>query len=79
MHMVATLRLVSDVIRAGLRASDLSDTQQQLWVQATVLADEPKDAAALLSAGFAVGAGELRAIKEKALRSQAWKNAEMRL
>ena len=77
--MVAALRLVFDVIRAGLRASDLSDTQQRLWLQATVLAGEPKDAAALLSAGFAVGADERMAIKEKALRSQAWKDVEMRL
>lgn len=43
-----------------------------------MLADEPKDAA-LLSAGFAVGAGEYRAIREKALRSQAWKDVDMRL
>jgi propanediol dehydratase small subunit len=74
MHMVAAQRLVSDVIRAGLRTSDLSITQQRLWLQASVLADAPGDVAAMLAAKFAAGPEERLAIREKALRSQAWYN-----
>ena len=46
---------------------------------ATVLADAPKDAAALIAAGFAVSQETTQAIRVKSIRSGAWRSVEERM
>jgi hypothetical protein len=79
LSMMASQGLLVEVLRAGLRASDISSAQQQLWGQAAVRANAPKDAAALLAAGFVLAPETRREISEKALRSQEWYNVAKRL
>ena len=52
MHLLVRLRLVPDLLRAGLRADALSVTMQGLWVGEAVAAGLVDDARALLQAGF---------------------------
>ena len=73
MHAVARLGLVPDVLRAGLSAAQLTQSEQELWVMAVVTADRPADAAALLRGGFAGTEATLHDVALKAIRSGAWR------
>ena len=73
MHAVARLALVPDVLRAGLSAAELTQSEQELWVMAVVTADRPADAAALLRGGFAGTEATLHDVALKAIRSGAWR------
>ena len=79
LQLVVRLGLLPDVLGAGLRAEDLTTAQQELWVQATVIAGRAEDARLLLDAGFAASHDSRQAIRMKAIRSGAWRDVEGRL
>ena len=57
----------------------VTPAQQELWVQATVIAGRAEDARLLLDAGFAASHDSRQAIRMKAIRSGAWRDVEGRL
>ena len=73
MHLLVRLRLVPDLLRAGLRADALSVTMQGLWVGEAVTAGLVDDTAALLRAGFVPAPETLQDIRLRAIRSDSWK------
>ena len=79
LQLVVRLGLLPDVLGAGLRAEDLTTAQQELWVQATVIAGRAEDARVLLDAGFAASHESQQAIRMKSIRSGAWRDVEGRL
>jgi hypothetical protein len=79
MHLLVRLRLVPDLLHAGLRADALSVTMQELWLGEVVSANLPADAIALLDAGFALLPETAQDVRLKALRSDAWRDVERRI
>lgn len=79
MHLVLQLGLMPDVMRAGLRAQELTAAQQELWASAAVIAGRAEDAGMLLEAGFVASPATRQAIRLKSIRSGAWRNVEGRL
>jgi len=73
MHLLVRLRLVPDLLRAGLRAEGPSPTLQGLWVGEAVTAGLVDDARALIQAGFEAAPETLQDIRLRAIRSDAWK------
>ena len=73
MHILVRLRLVPDLLRAGLRADALSVTMQELWLGEAVTAGLVDDARALLQAGFEAAPETLMDIRLRAIRSDSWK------
>ena len=73
MHLLVRLRLVPDLLRAGLRAEGLSPTLQGLWLGEAVTAGLVDDARALIQAGFEAAPETLQDIRVRAIRSDAWK------
>jgi hypothetical protein len=73
MHILVRLRLVPDLLRAGLRADALSVTMQELWLGEAVTAGLVDDARALLQAGFEASPETLQDIRLRAIRSDSWK------
>ena len=73
-HLLVRLRLVPDLLRAGLRAKGLSPTMRGLWLGEAVTAGLADDARALLQAGFEASPETLQDIRLKAIRSDAWKD-----
>ena len=73
MHQLVRMRLVPDLLRAGLRADALSVTMQELWLGEAVTAGLVDDARALLQAGFEASPETLQDIRLRAIRSDSWK------
>jgi hypothetical protein len=73
MPLLVRLRLVPDLLRAGLRAEGLTPTLQELWVGEAVTAGLKDDTAALLRAGFVPAPETLQDIRLRAVRSDSWK------
>ena len=71
---VVRLGLVPDVLRAGLSAAELTQSEQEIWVRAAVTADRPADAKMLLDAGFAPSRETVHDVRMKGVRSGAWRD-----
>ena len=79
MHLLVRLRLVPDLLRAGLTADELSVTMRGLWLGEAVSANLPADAIALLDAGFTLLPETAQDLRLKAIRSDAWRDVERRI
>ena len=78
MHLLVRLRLVPDLLRAGLRAEGLSPTLQGLWLGEAVTAGLVDDARALLQAGFAVQVSPIGIQRRQRGESEVLKNTSRR-